>query len=185
METVDFSNLSPDELIALAERKRIEAAGVRVAAPALPTLVPQEDRYAVTAWGAPVYDFVVPSGQMCQLRKLQPEKLIGTGLLDKITRLPAFADELVTKSEGKPPVKQPDVSEDDMVALLEVLDELLPLVIVQPKVLSTPKPDASGAVAAKHPGTVYVDDIELADRVAIMEKSMEGVSRMDNFREGS
>lgn len=148
--------------------------------PTHPT-TPQEP-YAVTAWGSQLYDFVVPSGQRCQMRKLRPEELVGTDILDKITRLPAFADEQIQKAEGQPPKPPTMPSKQDMQALLEVLDELIPLVVVQPKVLADPKPDATGEVAAKHPGTIYVSDIELDDRVAIMERAVQGVKKLDNFR---
>ena len=143
-------------------------------APSLP-----QDPYAVTAWGSQFFDFVTPSGQKCQMKKLRPEELVGTDLLDKITRLPAFAEEAIQKAEGKPPVPEKMPSTEDINSLLEVLDQLLPMVVVQPKVLPTPKEGEGG----RQPGTIYVDDIELMDRVAIMERAVQGVKKMDNFRQ--
>src|SRR5690349_11159062 len=85
-----------------------------------------QDEYAVTSWGSDLYDFVVPSGQRCQMRKLKPETLIGTDLLDKVTRLPAFAEENIRVAEGKPPAAAlPD--KEALAQLVSVLNELLPM----------------------------------------------------------
>lgn len=144
-----------------------------------PTAPPQ-DPYAVTAWGSNEYDFTVPSGQTCRMRKLRPEDAIGTGILDKITRLPAFADELIQKAEGNPPTP-PMPEQEQMDALVEVLNDLLPIVVVRPRVYRTEEEqDAPGAA----PG-VLVRDIELIDRIAIMERATGGVAKMDNFRSQS
>jgi hypothetical protein len=137
---------------------------------------PSADKYAVTTWGSNLYDFTTPSGQTCQLKKFRPEDLLGTSLLDRITRLPAFADEAIKKAEGTPPVKAlPEAKQIE--ALIEVLNDLLPIVIAQPTVHATPKdPDE------RVEGQIYVDDIELADRIAIMNRAVQGVSKFDNFR---
>lgn len=135
------------------------------------------DRYAVTSWGTDLYDFVTPSGQRCQMRKLQPEALIGTNLLDRVTRLPAFAEENIRKAEGKPPASAlPD--KEALQQLVGVLNDLLPMVVVQPKLW--PDPEAG---EERVPGRVYVSMVELGDRVAIMERAVGGVSKMDNFRQ--
>lgn len=153
-------------------------ANFSTATPAQPS--PPQDPYAPTAWGSRFYDFTTPSGQTCQLRKLDPGELIKTGLLDKITRLPALADEEIRKAEGAPPVKRVAMpSTQDMQALVEVVDQLLPMVVVQPKVW----PDEDGQPRIE--GRVYVSDVELGDRIAIMNRATTGVAALDNFREES
>jgi hypothetical protein len=137
--------------------------------------------YAVTSWGSIEYDFTVPSGQTCRMRKLRPETMIGAGILDKITRLPGFAQEAIDKAEGARPAGVGTMpSTEDMRQLLVVLAEIIPLVVVQPPVHPDP---ADGE--EREPGVVYISDIELADRIAIMERATSGISKFDNFREGS
>jgi hypothetical protein len=199
----DFSEMTPEKLEAIAAEMRAFSAGkpfayptthrdaVEVSLPALspqdsqqkmgeaifgPTYTPPTDKYAPTTWGSNLYDFTTPSGQTCQLKKFRPEDLLGTSLLDRITRLPAFADEAIKKAEGAPPVKAlPEAKQIE--ALIDVLNDLLPIVIAQPQVYSTPT-----AGEERVEGRVYVDDIELADRIAIMNRAVQGVSKFDNFR---
>lgn len=139
-----------------------------------PTAPPQG--YAPTSWASPYYDFVVPSGQKCQMQKLRPEMLIETDLLDKLTRLPAFAEEHIRKAEGQPPVPvMPD--KEQLKEVLKVVDELLPIVVVQPRVMPN-----DTAPEDRLPGSVLVQDIDVMDRIAILNRATQGVSLLDNFR---
>lgn len=177
----DFSQLKPEDLERLAREMRNSVAGEQVTpsnAYVGPVASPvQTDPYAVTGWGSSVYDFVVPSGQMCQLKRLRPEELIGTGLLDKLTRLPGLAEEQIQKAEGKPPKGNENMSESEIMVMLPVINQLVCLVVKQPKVLPDPPEEQE-----RIPGQVYVSDIDLFDRVAIMERVTGGVRKMDNFR---
>jgi hypothetical protein len=143
----------------------------------LPRPAAPQDPYAVTAWGETEYDFRVPSGQLCRMKKLRPEELVEAGLLDRLTRLPAFAEAEVRKAEGQPPLPTMP-SKEDLATVVEVLDQLIPMVVVKPYVAQAPK-DGEG----RTPGVVYVDMIELTDRIAIMNRAVQGVSKMDNFRQ--
>lgn len=145
------------------------------------TSVPAEDPYAPTAWAANEYDFEVPSGQRCRLRKLPVEELVRSGVLDKLTRLPGLTDKVIRTAEGLPPVKEP--AEDEMPApehmqgLLELLDAILPIVVLKPRVYPEPT-DPEQRIN----GRVYPSSIELADRVAILERSVGGLRDLDKFR---
>lgn len=142
--------------------------------------IPTADPYAVTAWGQVEYDFQVPSGQLCRMRKLLPEELVKEGILDQLTRLPGLAQVEIDKAEGARPASLDQMpSGSDITALLDVLNKLIPLVVVQPKVYA----DSEGE--SREPGRVYVSDIELADRIAIMERATGGVQKFDAFREQS
>ena len=136
------------------------------------------DPYAVTSWGTLEYDFRVPSGQLCRMTKLLPEELMANGILNKITRLPGYAQELADKAAGTPPKKTDDIDESDMQSVLEVLEILLPMVVVRPTVVASNTPKAE--VPA---GAVLVKQIDLGDRIAIMERAMGGVTKLDNFRQ--
>lgn len=150
---------------------------------------PPQDPYAVTTWGTDLYDFVVPSGQRCQMRRLRPERLLGTGLLDKMTRLPGFAEEQIRKAEGQPPVAAMPTGEQ-LESVQEVLNELLPIVVVQPKIWQVPTPEQANDDpdldnSERRSGRVYVDQVDLFDAIAIMNRATSGVSKLDNFREES
>jgi hypothetical protein len=143
-----------------------------------PGYEPQEDPYAVTTWGETEYDFVVPSGQRCRMKKLRPESLVGTEILDMITVLPGHAQELINQSSGMPPGKLTASLAEELPKLIEVLDKLLPLVVVRPTLWPMP-PEGEERV----PGRVYVQDVELSDRVAIMERALGGVKKIEPFRQ--
>jgi hypothetical protein len=61
---------------------------------------------------------------------------------------------------------------------------VIPMVVVKPTVHRVPQADEPGGpVPDRVEGWIYTDDIELGDRVAIMERAMSGVVKMDNFRQ--
>jgi hypothetical protein len=137
------------------------------------------DPYAIGSWGESEFDFKVPSGQLCRMRKIQPEELVGAGIIDQLTRLPGLVQGEIDKAEGARPA---DVmpSSSDIGELLSVLNKLLPLVVIKPTVLPNPEKGEP-----RVPGAVYVADIELADRIAIMERVTGGVQKFDAFRDAT
>lgn len=151
-----------------------------VTSPALPT---SQDPYAVTAWGQDEEDFTVPSGQKCRLRKLDEKILLEAGILDQVTRLPGLVTTgPIRQGEGKPPA--PDMSDilkspGQLKELLDVMNKLVCTVVVRPEVLM------EAPEGGLKPGQVLVTSVGLGDRVAIMERVMGGVTKLDNFREGS
>lgn len=138
--------------------------------------VPADDVWAKTKAkkGKP---FVTPSGQRCLLRKLSVEGLLEAGILDQVTRLEGLAAELVSQSEGQPPEKVTLPGREEFAALLKVLNAIVPLAAEEPIVLPIPE-DGSARVV----GAIYPDDIELMDRVAIMNESLSKLKDLDSFR---
>jgi hypothetical protein len=194
MSQPDFSKMTPAEFTAWQEAEfstRPQQGPLLV--PGLPSPTPapvQEDvvvpRPAAEVWGSTEYDFTCPSGAMCRLRKLMPEKLLELGILDKITTLPGVVAEVVEKAEGLPPRKAdaiPDAQE--LRNITGILEVLVPLVVVEPKVFPVPVAGEDGVVPDRVQGRIYTDSIELLDRVAIMERSVQGVKKLEPFREGS
>jgi hypothetical protein len=177
----DFSNMTAEDLDRLAAQMRANAAGDPVNPPApdaSPTLAPPQARPAAEVWGQDsTFDFTTPSGAMCRLRKPTPEALIESGMLDQITRLPGFAQDLIDKAEGKPPVK-PVEEMEAMKSVLVVLQQLIPMVVAEPAIYSDPE-----ASVDKVEGRIYVSSIDLNDRLAIMNRVLEGVVKLDNFRQ--
>jgi hypothetical protein len=162
--------------LAEAELQRLQQYSTQGSVPS-----PQsEDRYAASSWGTNEYDFIVPSGQTCRMRRLPIEKLAQVGILDKITRLPGLTAEIVKAAEGAPPeaVKMPPTETIDL--LSEIVDQLMPIVVLKPEVLPIPE---SGE--ERIPGKIYVDTVDFGDKVAILNKATEGLVKFDTFRAGS
>lgn len=173
----EFTTEQLTEMLAKAKAEA-ERPAAPVAAPAT-----GEDRYAATVWGQNEYDFTTPSGQTCRMRKLPVEELLRAGILDRVTRLPGIAQEQIDLAEGLPPVDVPEMPDEETVAVvIELVDVLLPLAVIMPKVHSVPKPDESGEVKGREPGRIYTDMIELVDRIAIMERAIGGLKTLDAFR---
>lgn len=178
--TSELVAMSPEELRDAQSRGFVKPPAVVTVEPATPLTQPSPtappQAYAATSWASPYYDFVVPSGQRCQMQKLRPEMLIETDLLDKLTRLPAFAEENIRQAEGRPPAPvMPD--KEQLKEVLKVVDELLPLVVVQPRVMpNDTKPED------RLPGSVLVQDVDVMDRIAILNRATQGVAMLDNFR---
>jgi len=143
---------------------------------------PEADPYAsaAEAWSSNEFDFRVPSGHLCRMRKMPLKELAAKGILDQVTRLPGIVDGVIAKAENAPP--QPQSMPDKQT--IEVMDQLLniitPLVVVRPKIWPMPEEGEE-----RVNGRIYPDTVDLTDRVAIMERAMSGVKMLDSFREQS
>lgn len=120
-------------------------------------------------------DFTCPSGQTCRLRPLQLEKLMMEGILDQVTRLEGLAQALINQAEGQPPEKQHMPTREEFAQLLDAINSIVPMAVAEPRVYADDDKDAPD-------DALRVSDIELMDRVAIMEKALGGLKKMDNFR---
>lgn len=193
METVELPEYyNTTELQAMGEEelRMAQANGFRKMGPSPlpPSPTSPQARPAAEVWGSTEYDFTCPSGAMCRMRKLMPESLIEHGLLDKLTTLPGIAAEVVEKAEGAPP--KPTASsmvpdKEELRAITQILEVLVPIVVVQPQVFPVPVPDEDGKCEGRYEGRIYTDSIELMDRIAIMERAVQGVRGFESFRAGS
>lgn len=142
--------------------------------------VPQqqtEDRYAVTTWAETEFDFKTPSGQLCRLKKVDIAELAEAGILDQVTRLPGVAAETVREAEGAPPVKAEELPSRETIRLtVDVVNVLLPLVVVAPRIWPIPED------GKRLPDRIYVDSVEIVDRIAIMNRVLGDLQKLDNFR---
>jgi hypothetical protein len=155
--------------------ERPAAAGVPVASP-FPAVVTQPAD-AGNVWGRKGSrdEFIVPSGQKCRMKPLQLEELLMEGVLDQVTRLDGLAQELVNLAQGLPPEKQQMPSRDDMATLLNLVNKVVRLAVAEPRVFEDDDPDAPE-------DAIRISDIDLMDRVAILNKALEKVKGLDNFR---
>lgn len=123
------------------------------------------------------FDFTCPSGQTCRLRPLEPQELLEKGLLDQVTRLEGLAASLVDQAEGKPPAAKRLPTREELTSVLDVLNLVIPLAVAEPTVLEIPETGQD-----RHPDGIYADDIDLEDRMAILEESLKGIKALDRFR---
>jgi hypothetical protein len=166
----------------LAEAEATQAAeAARSTQYNIPTVKPAEepDRYSVTSWGETEFDFRTPSGQLCRLKKLDLAELAAAGVLDRVSRLPGIAGALVAQSEGQPPAKEPEkIDADTIKTVVDMTNVIVPMVVVAPKIEPLPEEGEE-----RFKGLIYVDSIEITDRVAIMNRVLGGLAKLDSFRQ--
>jgi hypothetical protein len=164
-------------------------------------------KYAPKAWGAMEFDFDLPSGDVCQLKKIDPFELAEAGLLDQLD----FATSVVMNTHAKngrmsnvervkrdrarreAQGRNPDeVTEEDVMTLAdiaknaehskafrEVLNKLIAIAVVQPE-MHLPPPKGK----ERNDEWFYVDAVPFPDKMAIFNRIMEGVRGVEQFREG-
>lgn len=120
-------------------------------------------------------DFVCPSGQKCRLRRIEIDQLVMAGVLDQVSRLEGLAQNLIDKAEGQPPAKTAMPTKEDFQALLSLMNVVVPMAVAEPKLYADDDPDrpADG---------IRVSDVDLEDRIAILNEALAGVKLLDNFR---
>lgn len=174
----------------------------------MPSKEMQDDEYAPKAWSFRDFDFMLPSGDKCRLRKMDPMLLVESDLMDKLD----FATGVVmgthvknanrskvemvktdrAKREARARGKDPD-QVDDAVALANlrenpeqllqfrsVLDEVLLIAVVKPTMHKPPEDDDE-----RVDGLFYTDSVPFNDKIAVFNKVMEGVNAVAQFRKGS
>lgn len=168
-------------------------------------------KYAPKSWSDAEFEFVLPSGGVCLLKKMDPFELGEHGLMDKLD----FATSVVmnthaknanltpvervkrdrAKREAKARGEDPsaiDEAELDKVSMKEIMKnaensrsfrEVMDEMLVIGVV--APKmhlPPESREEKVK--GVFYTDAVPFSDKMAIFNKLMEGVRAAEQFREG-
>lgn len=190
MSQPDFSNMTSEEFAAWKASNQPSAAGTPVNAQTILSSPPQNREQDIAdttdAWLNPMEgkDFRTPSGKLCRLRELPIDKLAAEGVLDQLTRLPGLTEDLIQKSEGQPPSPGQIVMQGQaLVAVLDLLNKVIPLVVVQPEIFPIPDPEASDPEdRVRQPNRIYPDSISFQDRMAILNEAAAGVAAFDSFR---
>lgn len=144
------------------------------------------DRYAATAWGGGEgIDLQMPSGQLALVRKPSIESLISAGVLHSMDTLTPAAQSLLKQVEGASNISTEQVEklmEDPKVVddMLHIVDKIVCHVVIKPQVQMTPN-DAT----AREPGVIYTDMIDLADRMFILQYTLQGQRDLAPFRDES
>jgi hypothetical protein len=171
-------------------------------------------RYAPTAWGAEtLMDLECPSGQTCQVRRPGITGLVKAGVLDSIDSLSSIVktDHIDRVERGVDPhVSAEEVAElarnkDGLLKALDLADTVACYCVVQPKLLPIPlvlnpvtrEPELDDDMRpievpleqrkrADDEGNpfIYVDQVELEDKMFILQFVVGGVTDLESFRTG-
>lgn len=170
--------------------------------------MPSKDlsKYAPKAWGSPEFEFELPSGDVCLLRKVGPLELGEEGLLDKLdfatstvmnvhAKNAAMSNvERVKRDRARREAKAAGKNDEDIdkasllelvkdaensKAFREVMDNMLVLAVVAPEMHLPPKKGDP-----REDEWFYTDSVPFNDKMAIFNKLMEGVRGVETFREG-
>jgi len=143
-----------------------------------------EKNYAVTAWGknkGDFHDLTCPSGQTCQVRRPGVEGLIELGLLDKVDALTGLVDQKhIARVDGRKAVDVEALAKDkkSLMQVVDTVNQIVVHVVNQPEIHPVPKKGQE-----RDPEKVYVDDIDLEDKMFIFQYTVGGSSDLEKFRE--
>ena len=164
--------------------------------------------YAPTAWGREaLMDLECPSGQLCQIRRPGVAGLVKAGVLDSIDSLSAIVstDHIDRVEKGKDPhvsaeeVRALASNKEGLLKALDLADKVAVYCVVQPPL--TPVPLVRNPVTGepeldddmrpievpleeRERGRVYVDQVDLEDKMFILQFVVGGVTDVESFREG-
>lgn len=148
---------------------------------------PEEDKYAVTAWGGPqLEDVTVPSGQLCLCRRPGIEVMIKAGILNDMDSLTSLVmtehlDDGQTKNTVKPEamieiMKNPKKAE----SMFHMLDKVVCFIVVKPEIHMTPNNRNS-----MKPNLIYAETVDLEDKMFLMNYAVGGTRDVERFRQES
>jgi hypothetical protein len=167
--------------------------------------MPSKDnaKYAPKAWASPEFEFTLPSGDVCLLRKIDPLTLAEHGLMDKLDFATSVVMNTHAKNADMTPVERvkrdrarregkayeadaktlAEIAKDaqNSKAFREVMDLLLVLGVAAPEMHLPPAEEGEG----RRDDWFYTDAVPFSDKMAVFNKLMEGVRSVEQFREGS
>jgi hypothetical protein len=157
-------------------------------------------------------EFTAPSGTTCLVRRVGLNGLITAGILESMDSLTAIVDqEVIPAAEGKPKVNVNAVLKDakKFQDMIDMLDKITVYAVVEPKLTAVPmkeKLDFSGGAvilddkpvmvpvepedrewtrlgeSGEEEPVIYVDQIDLIDKTAIMDFVMGASNELADFR---
>jgi hypothetical protein len=152
----------------------------------------------------------MPSGQMCLVKKPDPQRLATLGIIDKVDTLTKLVDvKHVKRVKGKPSsvpakVDAATISNNPkaMVDMLELADRVVEQVVLEPPVLRPVVRDSDGTPLLRKNSKnedveiplpwkdrdddqIYTDLIDFVDRIFIFQHAVGGNPDLATFREQS
>lgn len=145
-------------------------------------------------------DLTLPSGETCLVRRPGPQTLIAAGALDSFDSLTALVGAKLNEIDGKTDVsasalKSMAEQKDNIDAALGMVDKVVEFVVLEPKVFRPIRRDEHGQPALDSAGKeipltdsdrdankIYTDDVDLADRMFILQFSVGGSADLERFR---
>jgi len=150
--------------------------------------------YTPTTWGGELFEDVrVPSGQLCQMRKVNARVLVALGLIDTMDPLTALVDAKHIKRVKSGGSSVPEVDAQSLmkdpeavVKLLDITDKLIEALVVQPNVKRPIRiVDGKEFDLKPHervPGQIYTDMVDDMDKVFLFQWAMGGTADLEQFR---
>lgn len=144
--------------------------------------VEKTDRYAPTSWGVYDEEMIVPSGQICRVKKLDLADVLASGMMDKLNTLQGVVDKNVRKSSGQPPTDPMKMLSDRRTAkqMAELMNEVVCLVVTAPVVVMPPERKED-----RKDGVIYADTVHMMDKMEIFTRALGDLDQLESFREDS
>jgi hypothetical protein len=151
-----------------------------------------EAKYVPTTWGGDKYqDVEVPSGQVCLIQRLDMQALMEAGVLTRIDALTVLVDNkhVSRKAKGGKNSKKSQEMQNDLTMkqimndpekfkeVLEVVDRVIMAVVIAPKLHEVPEDNDD-----RKPDLVYIDTVDLTDKMFLLQYVMGGTSGIARFR---
>lgn len=165
---------------------------------------PQDRKYGQKSWANQLVDLDLPSGELAQVRRPGMQGLIKAGILNSVDGLTGIVQgEVIPKAEGKPSIDAKEIMKDPakLESMMESVDKIVMYVVVKPEVLPTvvtqemvndetnewTSKDLGAEIEYKDrlPGAVYVDYIDIDDKMFIMNFAVGGTRDFESFRKES
>lgn len=155
-------------------------------------------KYGVATRAATTLELELPSidpetneHNVCLVRRPGPMDLVAAGLLDHYDSLSAMVkiehfDRVDEKGSGTTKEGEEAVldqlkglaeNKDALKGMLSMLDQLVVIAVVAPKVALQPTDEEE-----RIPGVLYADEVDLEDRLAILNFAMGGTKQAEPFR---
>lgn len=172
------------------------------------------DDYQPTTWGATpatsgigvAEDVVVPSGQRALVRRPGVQGLVAAGILDHVDSLTAIVGEKhINRAKGKAPeVNMKSLAKDpkQLSQALDLIDKVVCHIVLKPSLQMSPKclvcnnnqewhawEDADkvdhSPVIEREDGVLYVGDVDLEDKMFLLNFAVGGTRDLESFRKQS
>lgn len=172
-----------------------------------------DNQYSISSWGQPTtFDFKVPSGGTCLMRRLDVEDLVELDVLSEIDRLSSLvsAEHIEPATSGrrvpqdhkpkKPTAAQQKAEQDEAVrkmvsnkedfkVLAWVMDGVVAAAVIEPALIRSYEGDKDDYVKIAYEkrvaGQIYTDSVPFADRMQIFNNAIGSLDGLANFREES